>query len=141
VLVAHHSKVWDTYSGDMLHSFTHNHIVRTVALDPSASHLLTAGDEKKMRLFDLNRPDALPSFMKRGSNEAHDKSLRSYRPLRYRRCGSPDKVNGAFCATIKADRVRWEIRIVHSLFARRRTDAHSYTTVYHLVGQFAPHAV
>jgi len=75
--VAHHSKVWDTYSGDMLHSFTHNHIVRTVALDPSASHLLTAGDEKKMRLFDLNRPDALPSFMKRGSNEAHDKTIRS----------------------------------------------------------------
>jgi len=77
LILTQYRKVWDTYSGAMLHSFTHNHIVRTVALEPSASHLLTAGDEKKMRLFDLNRTDAVPSFMKRGSNEAHDKTIRS----------------------------------------------------------------
>jgi len=72
------SKVWDTYSGAMLHSFSHNHIVRTVALEPSALHLLTAGNEKKMRLFDLNRTDAPPSFMKRGSNyEAHGGTIKS----------------------------------------------------------------
>jgi serine-threonine kinase receptor-associated protein len=52
--------------------------VRTVALSPSASHLLTAGNEKKVRLFDLTRPDAPPSFMKRGpNNEAHDGTIKS----------------------------------------------------------------
>lgn len=62
----------------MLHSFPHNHIVRTVALSPSASHLVTGGNEKKVRLFDLTRPDAAPSFMKRGANnEAHDGTIKS----------------------------------------------------------------
>lgn len=52
--------------------------MRTVALSPSASHLLTAGNEKKVRLFDLTRPDAVPSFMKRGpNNEAHDGTIKS----------------------------------------------------------------
>ncbi|KAF8323176.1 serine/threonine kinase receptor associated protein, partial [Clavulina sp. PMI_390] len=72
------AKVWDTYSGAVLHSFPHNHIVRTVALSPSASHLITAGNEKKVRLFDLTRPDAAPNFMKRGTaNEAHDGTIKS----------------------------------------------------------------
>lgn len=72
------SKVWDTYSGAVLHSFPHNHIVRTVALSPSASHLLTAGNEKKVRLFDLTRPDAAPSYMKReGGIEAHAGTIKS----------------------------------------------------------------
>jgi len=72
------SKVWDTYSGAVLHSFPHNHIVRTVALSPSASHLLTAGNEKILRLFDLTRPETAPSLMKRGpNNEAHDGTIKS----------------------------------------------------------------
>ena len=54
------SKIWDTYSGSALHSFPHNHIVRSVALSPSSSHLLTGGQEKKVRMFDLGRPDAEP---------------------------------------------------------------------------------
>ena len=55
-----YSKLWDTYSGDCLQSFPHNHIVRSVALSPSSSYLLTGGQEKKVRMFDLNRPDAEP---------------------------------------------------------------------------------
>lgn len=47
----------------MLHSFPHNHIVRTVSLAPQASRLLTGGQEKKVRIFDLNRPDAEPDFL------------------------------------------------------------------------------
>lgn len=71
-------KVWDTYSGSILHSFPHNHIVRSVALSPTASHLLTAGNEKKVRLFDLTRPDADPSFMKRSNGaDSHDAVIKS----------------------------------------------------------------
>ena len=57
------AKIWDTYSGSVLHSFPHNHIVRSVALSSSSSHLLTGGQEKKVRIFDLGRPDAEPLFL------------------------------------------------------------------------------
>lgn len=52
------SKVWDTYTGDCLHTFTHEHIVRSVAVDSGATKLLTGGAEKKLRLFDLGKPPA-----------------------------------------------------------------------------------
>jgi serine-threonine kinase receptor-associated protein len=55
--------VWDTYSGDVLHSFAHDHIVRTVALSAGARTLLTGGHEKKVRVFDLGRPDADPVLL------------------------------------------------------------------------------
>jgi len=72
------AKVWDTYAGTVLHSFPHNHIVRTVAISPNASHLLTAGHEKKIRLFDLAKPDADPSFLLRnGSDLSHDGVIKS----------------------------------------------------------------
>lgn len=56
------AKIWDTYTGEALHTFSHNHIVRTVALNPQQTpqYLLTGGHEKKIRLFDLGRPDAEP---------------------------------------------------------------------------------
>jgi len=72
------AKVWDTYTGAALHSFPHNHIVRTVALSPNASHLLTGGNEKMIRLFDLARPDAEPSFLiNAGANLSHDGTIKS----------------------------------------------------------------
>ncbi|KAL7425042.1 hypothetical protein Q5752_000730 [Cryptotrichosporon argae] len=56
------AKIWDTNSGEALHTFSHNHIVRTVALNPQVEpqYLLTGGHEKKIRLFDLNRAEADP---------------------------------------------------------------------------------
>jgi serine-threonine kinase receptor-associated protein len=49
-----------------------------VALSPNASHLLTGGQEKKIRLFDLARPDAEPSFFsKSGGGTSHDGTIRS----------------------------------------------------------------
>jgi len=57
------AKLWDAYAGTVLHSFPHNHIVRSVALSPSAEHMLTGGQEKKVRIFDLVRPDAPPDFL------------------------------------------------------------------------------
>ena len=69
------SKIWDTYSGNSLHSFPHNHIVRSVAITPSASHLLTGGQEKKVRIFDLARPDAEPDIL--GGSLSHDGTVKS----------------------------------------------------------------
>jgi WD40 repeat protein len=71
------SKVWDTYSGNCLHSFPHNHIVRSVALSPQSSVLLTGGQEKKVRLFDLNRPDAEPDFLHDSGPLSHDGTIKS----------------------------------------------------------------
>lgn len=71
------SKFWDTYSGNCLESFPHNHIVRSVALSPTASHLLTGGQEKIVRIFDLSRPEAEPERLCDGilSHEATVKSV------------------------------------------------------------------
>jgi WD40 repeat protein len=61
-----------------LHSFPHNHIVRSVAFSPTASHLLTGGQEKKVRLFDLRRPDAEPDFLGgTGGVTAHEGTVKS----------------------------------------------------------------
>ncbi|KAL4964914.1 WD40 repeat domain-containing protein [Aspergillus stella-maris] len=51
------AKVWDTHTGDCLHTLQHNHIVRAVAfpLQHSPQILATGGYEKKLRIFDLTR--------------------------------------------------------------------------------------
>ncbi|KAF7440808.1 hypothetical protein PC9H_001156 [Pleurotus ostreatus] len=71
------AKVWDTFSGKQLHSFPHNHIVRTVALSPTSQHLLTGGQEKKVRIFDVGRPDADPDFLLDGGTLSHDGMVKS----------------------------------------------------------------
>ncbi|EIM90453.1 WD40 repeat-like protein [Stereum hirsutum FP-91666 SS1] len=72
------AKIWDTYTGDALHSFPHNHIVRSVAISPTSSHLLTGGQEKKARIFDLSRPDAEPDVLvSDGSPTSHDGTVKS----------------------------------------------------------------
>jgi serine-threonine kinase receptor-associated protein len=72
-----YSKFWDTYSGDCLQSFPHNHIVRSVALSPTASYLLTGGQEKKVRIFDLSRPDAEPDFLCDSGPLSHEGTVKS----------------------------------------------------------------
>lgn len=50
-------KVWDTHSGECLHTLQHSHIVRAVAfpLQPRPQVLATGGFERKLRIFDLSR--------------------------------------------------------------------------------------
>ena len=50
-------KVWDTHTGDCLHTLQHSHIVRAVAFPstPRPEVIATGGFEKKLRIFDLNR--------------------------------------------------------------------------------------
>lgn len=49
--------MWDTHTGEALHTLTHNHIVRAVALpnQPRPQILATGGMEKKLRIFDLSQ--------------------------------------------------------------------------------------
>lgn len=70
-------KVWDSYTGTVLHSFPHNHIVRTVAISPTSSQILTGGQEKKVRIFDLGRPDADPEFLVDNNSLSHDGVVKS----------------------------------------------------------------
>ncbi|SNX84891.1 related to UNR-interacting protein STRAP (serine-threonine kinase receptor-associated protein) [Melanopsichium pennsylvanicum] len=74
------AKVWDTFTGDCLDTFPHNHIVRTVAINAKGEKVITAGHEKKLRLFDLQRPDAEPNmFSMRGEGKglAHEGVIKS----------------------------------------------------------------
>jgi len=48
------AKIWDTHTGELLHTIQHDHIVRAVAYPPDNSDLVaTGGMEKKLRIFDL----------------------------------------------------------------------------------------
>lgn len=51
------AKVWDTFTGEALHTLEHNHIVRAVAFPPQERPqvLATGGMEKKLRVYDLSR--------------------------------------------------------------------------------------
>ncbi|ENN71163.1 serine-threonine kinase receptor-associated protein-like [Dendroctonus ponderosae] len=53
-------KVWDAITGEELHSFQHNHIVKSVNFSRDSALLATASNEKLVRLFDLNKPEAVP---------------------------------------------------------------------------------
>jgi len=51
------AKIWDTFTGECLQTLQHDHIVRAVTFSPNQSHVSTGGAEKKLRIFDLNRPE------------------------------------------------------------------------------------
>lgn len=51
-------KVWDATSGEELHSFQHNHIVKSVDFSQDSSLLATGSNEKLVKIFDLNKTDA-----------------------------------------------------------------------------------
>jgi serine-threonine kinase receptor-associated protein len=54
------AKVWDTHTGEALHSLDHAHIVRAIAFPPQERPqiLATGGFEKKLRIFDLSGGDS-----------------------------------------------------------------------------------
>lgn len=55
--------MWDTHTGEALHTLSHNHIVRAVAFpnQPQPQILATGGMEKKLRIFDLSRDSSTSS--------------------------------------------------------------------------------
>lgn len=51
-------KIWNAVTGEEVHSFQHNHIVKSVAFDRTSQYLVTGSNEKLVRIFDLNQPNA-----------------------------------------------------------------------------------
>ena len=50
-----HSNLWDAVTGEEKASFAHNHIVKAVAFSPDCKKLLTGGQEKQLRSFDVEK--------------------------------------------------------------------------------------
>lgn len=53
------AKLWDATNGTELHSFAHKHIVRACDFAPSAPLIVTSGSEKVVKVFDLNKYEAV----------------------------------------------------------------------------------
>jgi len=65
------AKIWDAVAGTEVHAFQHNHIVKSVNFSPSGNCLVTGSNEKLIRIFDLERPDAEPLKL-----SGHESNLR-----------------------------------------------------------------
>ncbi|UYV77984.1 STRAP [Cordylochernes scorpioides] len=64
------AKLWNAVSGEEIHSFPHQHIVRSVDFNKAGDKLLTGGSERILKVFDLNHfnaglvsPSSLPVFL------------------------------------------------------------------------------
>ena len=57
------ARVWNAITGEEVLQFTHKHIVRTCCFSDDSKKLLTGGQEKIIRLFDLMQPDSEPYVM------------------------------------------------------------------------------
>ncbi|KAL8843312.1 MAG: hypothetical protein Q9170_000170 [Blastenia crenularia] len=57
------AKIWDTHTGECLHTLTHSHIVRAVTFpsQPRPQLVATGGFEKKLRIYDLSHPSTTNS--------------------------------------------------------------------------------
>jgi len=57
------AKLWDATTGQQLHTFQHQHIVKSVTFSNDDTHLYTGGYEKKLRSYDLNAYDNEPTVI------------------------------------------------------------------------------
>lgn len=57
------AKVWDAVTGDELFTLAHKHIVKSVDFTQDSNHLLTGGQDKLLRIYDLSRPEADPELI------------------------------------------------------------------------------
>ncbi|XP_073241503.1 serine-threonine kinase receptor-associated protein-like isoform X2 [Porites lutea] len=58
------AKVWNAETGEELRSLPHKHIVKIVDFSPDGERLLTASNEKLIRIFDLQDESAEPDLFK-----------------------------------------------------------------------------
>jgi len=54
------SKVWDSITGEEIHSWTHTRIVKSAQFSNDGKRILTGGQDKILRVFDLTKPDTDP---------------------------------------------------------------------------------
>ncbi|XP_030843638.1 serine-threonine kinase receptor-associated protein [Strongylocentrotus purpuratus] len=90
------AKVWDAVSGEALHDFSHKHIVKSVDFSSDSCKLLTASNEKLLRIFDLNAPEADPVVF-----SGHEDNIKHARFL-------PDGRSIVSCSDDKTLRI-WDI--------------------------------
>lgn len=57
------AKVWNAETGDELASFSHRHIVKSVDFSSDAQHLLTASNEKLLRVFDITNSEGMTTAL------------------------------------------------------------------------------
>ncbi|XP_075230605.1 serine-threonine kinase receptor-associated protein wmd [Lycorma delicatula] len=55
--------IWDAVNGVELQSFQHKHIVKSVDFSSDSTLFATGSNEKLIRIFDLNKPEASPVVM------------------------------------------------------------------------------
>ncbi|XP_078481330.1 serine-threonine kinase receptor-associated protein [Ciona intestinalis] len=67
------ANLWDAVKGDVITSYPHKHIVKAVAFSPDCTRLLTGGQEKIIRSFLIEKPDADPDII--GSHEGAIKKV------------------------------------------------------------------
>jgi serine-threonine kinase receptor-associated protein len=51
-------KIWNAVSGEEMHTFQQQHIVKSVAFNRDSQYLVTGSNEKLIRIYDLNQPEA-----------------------------------------------------------------------------------
>lgn len=58
------ARIWDAVSGDVIHTFPDDHIVRSVHFNQDSKNLLTAGYDKvsKMKIYDLHNSSSEPQL-------------------------------------------------------------------------------
>ncbi|PRP74834.1 WD40 repeat-containing protein [Planoprotostelium fungivorum] len=54
------AKIWDALTGEEIHTFTQNRIIKTVQFSKDDSKILTGGQDKILRIYDLNNPKDEP---------------------------------------------------------------------------------
>lgn len=55
-------KVWNAITGTEIHSFQHKHIVKSVGFDANSENIVTGSNEKLVRVFNLEQPQAEPEM-------------------------------------------------------------------------------
>lgn len=65
------AKIWDALSGEELQTFSHSRIIKSVHFSPDTKRLLTGGQDKILRIFDLEKVEAKPLQL-----TAHTDSIR-----------------------------------------------------------------
>jgi len=51
------AKLWSGITGDELQTFPHRHLVKACAFSTDSRHIMTGGMEKKLRIYDLEKPE------------------------------------------------------------------------------------
>jgi len=63
------ARLWDALNGDEIRSYTHQRIVRAVQFSPDQSRTVTGGQDKALRVYDLNKAETEPVLKLEGHTD------------------------------------------------------------------------